>query len=109
MGRRRQQAFQPKDLVLSIDSVPIDSLPKYTAFLYLHPRGRRMEMKVLRDGKDVSASVMPVPAPQTIENLSDLVNPKTDLVDPLGIFVVDLTRPLGEAMGTRAPSGVIVA
>src|SRR5262249_39220003 len=78
-------------------------------FLYLHPRGRRMDMQVLRDGKEVSASIMPVPAPQTIESLSDLINPKTDLVGSLGIFVVDLTLPLADAMGTRAQSGVIVA
>ena len=108
-GPAAAAGLQPKDLVLSIDRVPIDSLPKYTAFLYLHPRGRRMEMKVLRDGKDVSASVMPVPAPQTIENLSDLINPRTDLVGSLGIFVVDLKRDLADAMGTRAQSGAIVA
>jgi serine protease Do len=108
-GPAAAAGIQPKDLVLSIDGVPIDSLPKYTAFLYLHPRGRRMEMQVLRDGKKVSASIMPVPAPQTMENLSDLINPKTDLIDPLGVFVIDLKRPLVDAMGTRAQSGVIVA
>src|SRR6201999_1669352 len=65
--------LKPEDIVLSLDEVPIDSLPKFTAFLYLHPRGRQMEIKVLRDGgKSISASVMPVQAPPTIENLSDL-------------------------------------
>lgn len=58
-GPAAAAGLQPKDLVMSIDGVPIDSLPKYTAFLYLHPRGRHMKMKVLRDGKDVSASIMP--------------------------------------------------
>jgi serine protease Do len=108
-GPAAAAGIQPKDLVLSIDGVPIDSLPKYTAFLYLHPRGRRMEMQLLRTGKKVSASIMPVPAPQTVENLSDLINPRTDLIEPLGIFVVDLQGALANAMGTRAQSGVIVA
>jgi serine protease Do len=108
-GPAAAAGLRPKDLVLSIDGVPIDSLPKYTAFLYLHPRGRRMEMQVLRDGKEVSASLTPVPSLQTIENLSDLINPRKDLIVPLGIFVIDLKRPLAEAMQTRAQSGVIVA
>ena len=68
-----------------------------------------MAMQVLRNGKEVSAVLTPVPAIQTIENLSDLINPKTDLIGPLGIFVLDLKRPLADAMGTRAESGVIVA
>jgi serine protease Do len=108
-GPAAAAGIQPKDLVVSIDGVPIDSLPKYTAFLYLHHRGRPMEMQVLRDGNEVSASITLAPAPQTIENLSDLINPRTDLVGPLGIFVVNLKRPLADAMGTRAQSGVIVA
>jgi serine protease Do len=108
-GPAAAAGLQPKDLVLSIDGVPIDSLPKYTAFLYLHPRGRRMEMQVLRDGKEVSASLTPVPSLQTIENLSDLINPRKDLIVPLGIFVIDLKGALADAMQTRAQSGVIVA
>jgi serine protease Do len=101
--------LRPKDIVLSVDGVPIDSLPKYVAFLYLHPRGQRLDMQVLRDGKQISASPTPIPAAPTFDNLSDLINPKTDLIPPLGIFVIDLNRPLAEAMATRAESGVIVA
>lgn len=101
--------LRSRDLVVSVDGVPIDSLPKYAAFLYLHPRGRPMGMQVLRDGKEVSVSVTPVPSLPTIENLTDLINPRRDLIVPLGIFVIDLKRPLAEAMQTRAQSGVIVA
>jgi serine protease Do len=98
-----------KDIVLSIDGIPIDSLPKYVAFLYLHPHDLPLEMEVLRDGKQINASPSPVPAPPTFDNLSDLINPRTDLIPPLGIFVIDLNSPLAAAMGTRAQSGVIVA
>jgi serine protease Do len=101
--------LRPKDIVLSVDGVPIDSLPKYVAFLYLHPQGQRLEMQVLRDGKQVSASLTPAPAAPSFDNLSDLIDPRTDLIPPLGIFVLDLNRPLAEGMGTRAQSGVVVA
>src|SRR6201999_41705 len=102
-------SLRSKERAMSVDGVPIDSLPKYTAFLYLHPRGRPREMQVLRDGKELSVSVTPVPLLPTIENLTDLITPRKDLIVPLGIFVIDLKRPLAEAMQTRAQSGVIVA
>jgi serine protease Do len=101
--------LHPKDVVVSVDGMPIDSLPKYVASLYLHPRGVRMEMQVLRDGKPVSVSLAPVPALPTFDSLSDLVKPETDLIAPLGIFVVDLDPGLMEALATRARSGVVIA
>jgi serine protease Do len=97
------------DVVAAVDGFPIDSLPKYTAFLNMHPRGRPMEMQILRDGKPVTVSVKPVEAPPTVENLSDLINPNSDLIVPLGVFVIDLKGTLGETMGIRSKSGVIVA
>jgi serine protease Do len=101
--------LHPMDVVLSIDGVPIDSLPKYVAYLYLHPRGQRLEMQVLRDGKQVSASPVPVSAPPSFDSLSDLINPKTDLIDSLGIFGIDLNHEFAEAMGLRSQTGVVVA
>ncbi len=101
--------LKPRDVVTMIDGFPIDSVPQYTAFLYLHPHDIPMEMKVLRDGKPVTVSIKPAIAPPSIENLSDLINTKTDLIDPLGIFVIDFKGQLAEAMPTRSRSGVLVA
>ena len=66
-------------------------------------------MQLLRDGKQITASPSPVTAAPTFDSLSDLINPKTDLIPPLGIFVIDLNAPLTAAMGARAQSGVVVA
>jgi serine protease Do len=108
-GPAAAAGLKPKDLVTMIDGFPIDSLPKYTAFLYLHPHGVPMEMKVLRDGNPATVSVNPAVAPPSLENLSELINTKTDLIAALGVFVIDLKGPLVEAMPTRSKSGVIVA
>jgi serine protease Do len=97
------------DVVATIDGVPIDSLPKYTAFLYLHSVGHPIEMQVLRNGKPVTASIRPGEAPQSVENLADLINPNTDLIAPLGVFVMDLKGQLSAAIQTRSGTGVIVA
>jgi serine protease Do len=97
------------DVVVSVDGVPIDSLPKYMAFLYLHSVGHPMQMQVLRSGKPVTASIMPTETPLTVDDYTDLINPKTDLIASLGIFVVDLKGALVSAVPTRSGTGVLVA
>ena len=93
-----------------MDGLRVDSLPKYTAFLYLHPRNMPIRMEVLRDGKPVTVSIKPVDAPPMIDNLSDLINPKRDLIAPLGIFVIDLKHSaLAATLSLRSDSGVLVA
>src|SRR5215475_8503655 len=78
------------DVVTSVDTIPIDSLPKYSAFMYLHPRGFPMQMQVLRNNQPLTVGITPVEAPPTVESLSDLINPSTDLISSLGIFCIDL-------------------
>jgi serine protease Do len=102
--------LQAKDVVTSIDGFPIDSLPKYTAFLYIHKRGTPIHMQILRDGKPVTLSINAIDAPPVVENFSDLINPRRDLLAPLGVFVLDLTPALADSMsGFRSRSGVLVA
>jgi serine protease Do len=109
-GPAATAGLRPNDIVELIDGVPIDSFPKYTAFLYIHKRGSPLHMEVLRDGKPVSISLSPVDSMPTVENLSDLTNPTKDLIPSLGIFVLDLNNHLAEALpGLRSKRGVVVA
>jgi serine protease Do len=100
--------MQAGDIIKSIDFLEIDSVPKYTAFLYMHQRGKPMQMEVLRGGKTVTLSMEPVDAPPAVNNLSDLINPRRDLISSLGIFVVDMS-PSASQPGIRSTHGVIVA
>lgn len=100
--------LQPGDIVKTIDFLPIDSLPKYTAFLYMHQRGKPLRMEVLRNGKPVVLSMEPIDAPPAVNNLSDLINPRRDLIASLGIFVIDMNVSPPEN-GVRSTHGVIVA
>jgi serine protease Do len=68
-----------------------------------------MQMQVLRSGKPVTASIMPTETPLTVDDYTDLINPKTDLIASLGIFVVDLKGALVSAVPTRSGTGVLVA
>jgi serine protease Do len=108
-GPAAAAGLHAKDVVTRMDSFPVDSLPKYTAFLYVHKRGSPIKMDVLRDGKPLTVSVTPVGAPPLVENLSDLIKPEKDLIAPLGVFVMDLKHSeVGAMLNLRSDTGVLV-
>jgi serine protease Do len=109
-GPAAAAGLHAKDIVTAMDGKRVDSLPKYTAFLYVHKRNTPIRMAVLRDGKPVTVSVTAVDAPPLVENLSDLINPKRDLIAPLGVFVIDIKHSAAAAMlNLRSDNGVLVA
>src|ERR1700722_17079420 len=109
-GPAAAAGLQAKDVVTTMDGLRVDSLPKYTAFLYVHKRDTPIAMDILRDGKPLTVSVTPVKAPPQVDNLSDLINPKRDLIAPLGIFVIDLKHSsVGATLNLRSDNGVLVA
>lgn len=109
-GPAAAAGLHAKDVVTTMDDLRVDALPKYTAFLYVHKRGSAIQMEVLRNGKPMTVSVTPVNAPPVFDNLSDLINPKRDLIPPLGIFVIDLKHSVvGTMLNLRSDNGVLVA
>ncbi|WP_353072467.1 trypsin-like peptidase domain-containing protein [Tunturiibacter gelidoferens] len=109
-GPAAAAGLRPGDIVQTIDGVPIDSFPKYTAYLYVHKRGAPLHMEILRGGKPVKLSVNAVDSLPIVDSLSDLTNPKKDLIPALGVFVVDLNDFIAAALpGLRSKRGVVVA
>ena len=102
--------LQSGDIVKTVDGLPVDSIPKYTAFLYMHQRGAPLNLTVLRKGNPVTLSITPIDAPPAVDSLSDLIDPRKNLVAALGLFVIDLDDSLADAMPSlRSKHGVIVA
>jgi serine protease Do len=109
-GPAAAAGLRQQDVVTAIDNVRVDSLPKYTARLYVHPRNTPIQMGVLRDGKPLTVSITAVAAPPLIDNLSDLIDPRRDLIASLGIFVIDLKHSqVGAMLNLRSENGVLVA
>ena len=102
--------LRQQDVVTAIDGTRIDSLPKYIGLLYVHQRNTPIRMEVLRDGKPLTVSITAVAAPPLIDNLSDLIDPRKDLIASLGIFVIDLKHSqVGGMLNLRSENGVLVA
>lgn len=108
-GPADKAGLQPRDIVLTIDNVVIDSLPRFTARLYVHPHNQPITMSVQRDSGPVTLTIQPVDAPTGVDSLTDLIGPQESLISPLGIFVVDLNKALeNNYPKVRSSSGVIV-
>jgi serine protease Do len=108
-GPAEKHGLLARDIVTAIDGVPIDSLPKFTARLYLHPHDRPVSLTVQRAGKQMELSIVSVDAPSGVENLSDLVDPQNSLVSQLGLFFLDLDKlPENTLPEMRSSAGVIV-
>lgn len=108
-GPAEKAGLRTRDIVQSIDSVLVDSLPKFTARLYLHPHSQPIVMVVERTGELVTLQIQPVDAPAGVESLADLVDPQHNLVSQLGVFVLDLSKQLESSLPEmRSAKGVIV-
>src|SRR3984885_11164818 len=108
-GPAATAGLHAKDVVTAMDGFAVDSLPKYTAFLYVHKRSSAISMDILRDGKPLTVSVTPAKAPPQVDNLSDLIRPDKDLIAPLGVFVMDLKgSEVGSLLNLRSDGGVLV-
>lgn len=56
-GPANKAGLKPRDIIVSMAGRPMDSLPKFSAFVYLHPRDVPMQMEVLRGNQTVKLSI----------------------------------------------------
>jgi serine protease Do len=109
-GPAEKAGLRRKDVVISVDGRRVDSLPRFGAFLYLHKRDQPIPMQVLRGAQTLNISVIPADVRLGADSLADLIRPETDLISPLGIFVVALNDDVVDLLpGVRSKSGLVVA
>lgn len=97
------------DIIVSADDRPIDTLPAFTAALYLHPIDQVMKIVVLRESEQKTLNVPVLQEKNPMDQLLDLANPESNLVAPLAILAIGVDERIRSAIGgLRKPSGVIV-
>ena len=99
-----------QDIILSVDGVPVASLPLFAQTLYIHKSGEHARLEILRGAEHVQLEVALVERPHKEDSLADMADPVKNLVRPLNILGVELTEELAKALpDLRIPTGVIVA
>jgi S1-C subfamily serine protease len=99
-----------KDVIVTIEDKPIDSLPLIAFNLYTRHAGDRLRVGVLRGEQHMTVDVVVVERPEAFDRLIDLVDPDKNGVPQLGILGVSIDEELGLAIGSlRVASGVMVA
>jgi serine protease Do len=100
-----------KDIILTADDRPIETMAALTAATYLHNPERPVKLEVLR-GAEREKKVLYVPAVEKhdqMDLLMDATDPDKSLVPQLGVLAVDIPDQLRAAIGgTRIAGGVVV-
>ena len=99
-----------QDIVVSIDGVPVDGVPRLAFQLFTRSAGDRITLGVRRGAEAFTADLTVSERTHDFDRLADLVDPQRSLIAKLGIFGLDITEEsAGIAASLRVASGVIVA
>ncbi len=97
------------DILISVDGQPADNLPTVNYNFRLRDSTDKVQIVVLRSGKEQTISMTPVEQRNDLDSVSSLADPEKNLVPELGLLGVEIdSRIAGNATGLRAPYGVIV-
>jgi serine protease Do len=109
-GPADQAGLKIGDIVLSLDSRAIGSVPLASMIISTRPADAIVDAEVLRGTERVSLKIPVMQEHSQVDESLDLSDPTKALVPRLGIFGVEITDQLAEQLpGLRIPSGVIVA
>jgi serine protease Do len=98
------------DILLSIDSRAIGSVPLAAMIIATRPADAVIDVEVLRGMQRESLKIPVMQQRNEVDQTLDLSDPSKSLVPRLGIFGVEITDQLAEHLpDLRLPSGVIVA
>jgi len=108
-GPAERAGLKIQDVILTLDGYPIDNVPIFTLALYLLNTSNSAQLEILRDAKKFELTV-PVYEPHNDPSrLSDLGDPKKDLISRMGIVGVTVTSEIADTLGDlRLPGGVLV-
>ena len=97
------------DIVLTADDRPTDTLPAFTAAMYLHSVDQVLRLEVLREGEKKTLLIPVLQERHAVDQLLNLADPETSLVSQLAVLAVTIDDRISQTLGElRSPTGVIV-
>lgn len=99
------------DRIVSMDGVPIDSVPTFVMNLYLRGGGDHVRLGVIRGSEKLSLEVSVVAGRPGADSLADMADLARDGIAQLGIFGIDLSDRVMGFLPQDVPdmTGVVVA
>jgi serine protease Do len=99
-----------QDVIVGIDGFPVDNVPLFALSLYLLNTGNSAKLQVWRGDKKIDLDV-PIYEPKNEPaRLSEMADPKKDLIARLGIVGVTISPEVAMILeDLRISSGVVVA
>jgi len=108
-GTAEAAGLKVRDIVVSADDRPIDTLPALTAAMYLHPLDEVMKLVVLRGTERKILYVAVSEHRDQMDKLVDSIDPDQSLVRRLGVLAIDVNDQIRSVVGSlRISSGVVV-
>ena len=108
-GTAERAGLRIMDVVETIDGMPVDNVALFTLSLYLRTTGDKVNLQVLRGGKQVSLNVPVFEPHNDTSRLAELSDPSKDLISRLGVIGATITPEVAELVGPlRISSGVVV-
>jgi len=108
-GPAASAGLRIQDIILSVDSRYIDSLPLFGFILFTQPAGESLKVDVLRGSEKVSLDIPVIERTHPTDRLTDVVDPEKNLVKQLGILGVEVDSQVADMVsGLRDPTGVVV-
>jgi serine protease Do len=93
-GPADKSGLQPGDIVLSLDSKPMENARQLEVGLYRFPVGDKINLEVLRGDKRLTLDVAVTAKDDDPQRFADLVDPEKNLIPKLGILGVEIDRKL---------------
>ncbi len=109
-GPAEHAGLRIQDVIVGINGMKVDNVPLFALSLYLQNTSGSAKLQILRGSQRLDIEV-PVFEPRNdIQRLSELGDPKKDLIPRLGIVGVTITPAVMELLGElRIPTGVLVS
>jgi serine protease Do len=100
-----------QDIIVSVDGRPVDSLPFLGFQLFTRSAGDRVRLGIRRGGELLTRDVVPVEAPHSFDQMSELADPASGSVPRLGVMGIDVRDGVaaGQAVTRRLATGVLIA
>jgi serine protease Do len=109
-GPAQVAGLEVGDVVEAVDGHAVDSLPAFSAAIYLHPVDVPVRLSVRRGKEPREVRIQGADHERATDRLVDLANPEKSLVPKLAILGVELDEKLNALVpDLRRRTGVVVA